>query len=302
METFLLAVDSVYGLIFVGAAVLAALQSQRDLRLARGLVIVGVTLMATRWGVWALTTEANWLTRAAVGALIGATLFVLAPAALHWLSERIRASDEEGSVAKVHEDASSPSLPGLFIECGLARMPIKTTLPDEKIFVMQLFDGQFLGGLAEITTGGAEYSFGSNPAAAMMNTQRCQIINYGKETEVSIRLDLTAKIIETLDQGAGQRGTGKILDEKQLSILIRKIDPGPANPFVFYINNQSHNFVQIKFPSAATARRLTDRGERVVRVTLGDFIPLSLVPVFDAPPLPASPSTETVPLPPTKPH
>lgn len=90
METFLLAVDSVYGLIFVAAAVLAALQSQRDIRLARGLVIVGATLMAARWSVWALTTEANWMTRGAVGALIGATLFILVPSAIHWLSDRIK--------------------------------------------------------------------------------------------------------------------------------------------------------------------------------------------------------------------
>jgi hypothetical protein len=94
METFLLAVDSVYGLIFVAAAVLAALQTQRDIRLARVLVIVGAILMAIRWGAWAaLATESGWMTRGAVGALIGAALLILAPGAIHWLSERLKSEE-----------------------------------------------------------------------------------------------------------------------------------------------------------------------------------------------------------------
>jgi hypothetical protein len=91
METVLLAVDTVCTLIFSAAAVLAAFKSQRDLRLARFLVIIGAMLMAVRWATWGFTTEVPWLMRGAVGALIGASLFVLLPGVLHWLSDRLTA-------------------------------------------------------------------------------------------------------------------------------------------------------------------------------------------------------------------
>jgi hypothetical protein len=99
MDFVLYAADSVYTLIFIVAAVLAALQSRRDLQVARSLVIAGAIIVAVRWTVWAVTTEAPWPVRGVVGALIGATLFVLIPAALHWLSERQRAANPEAAEA-----------------------------------------------------------------------------------------------------------------------------------------------------------------------------------------------------------
>ncbi len=92
MEPLLYAADTVYTLVFAAAAVLAALQSQRDLSLARRLVIFGAIIVTVRWGVWAITTDTNWPVRAVVGALIGATLFALVPGAIHWLSDRIKPS------------------------------------------------------------------------------------------------------------------------------------------------------------------------------------------------------------------
>lgn len=89
MEPLLLAIDAIYGVILSVAAVLAALQSQRDLTIARSLIKIGAILMAVRWGAWAITTDVNWITRGMVGALIGATLFVLVPAAVHWITVRV---------------------------------------------------------------------------------------------------------------------------------------------------------------------------------------------------------------------
>jgi hypothetical protein len=88
MEYVLYAADGVYTIIFMAAGVLAALHSQRDLRAARTLIIVGAIIVAARWTTWAISTESPWPVRGAVGALIGATLFVLIPSALRWLSER----------------------------------------------------------------------------------------------------------------------------------------------------------------------------------------------------------------------
>jgi hypothetical protein len=49
----LYAADCVYTLIFVVAAVLAALQSRRDLQVAWSLVVAGAIIVAVRWTVWA---------------------------------------------------------------------------------------------------------------------------------------------------------------------------------------------------------------------------------------------------------
>jgi hypothetical protein len=88
MEFVLYAADTVYTLLFAVAAVVGTLQSQRDIQAARTLVIIGAIIVAVRWSAWAVTTDVIWSVRGGVGAIIGATLFILIPAALHWLSER----------------------------------------------------------------------------------------------------------------------------------------------------------------------------------------------------------------------
>lgn len=117
METILLAVDSVYGFIFLVVAVLAALNSNRDLTTAKRLVIVGAMLVAARWTVWAVTTEAPWPNRAVVGAIFGALLFTLVPAALLWIEER-----SKGAEATVPTPAPIPTpLPKPQVEKEIAQ-------------------------------------------------------------------------------------------------------------------------------------------------------------------------------------
>lgn len=91
MEIIFYAADSVYGLLFLVAGVLAALEPKRDhLRITRNLVLIGSALVAARWSAWAITTDQPWEIRGIVGALMGAALFVLVPGVLHWLAERDR--------------------------------------------------------------------------------------------------------------------------------------------------------------------------------------------------------------------
>ncbi len=92
MGDALLAVDTVYGIMFLVAGVLAAMQERRELVIAKWLVIGGAIVFLTRWGVWAMTTNAHWGVRAFAGAIIGAMLFALVPAAFHWLSDRANAA------------------------------------------------------------------------------------------------------------------------------------------------------------------------------------------------------------------
>jgi hypothetical protein len=103
--------DTAYTLLFVVAGVLAALESKRDLLVAKFLVIVGAIVLFIRWGVWAVITEQSWPVRVGVGAIIGALLLGLVPAAIHWLTDRAQASDHtpEASHTAAPNRASPPT-------------------------------------------------------------------------------------------------------------------------------------------------------------------------------------------------
>lgn len=93
MESVLLAADTACGLLFLVAGVLAALQSQRDLAIAKWLIWIGAALMAIRWVGWAAATDTPMWARAVVGALLGGLLFALLPASIHWINDRQRGGD-----------------------------------------------------------------------------------------------------------------------------------------------------------------------------------------------------------------
>lgn len=98
MEPALLAADTIYVLIFAAAGVLAALTSHKDLALAKRLVLIGALLMAARWSAWAIFSETPWLFRAIAGAIIGAALFTLVPAAIKWIDARPRENRQKDFV------------------------------------------------------------------------------------------------------------------------------------------------------------------------------------------------------------
>ena len=99
MDSILVVADSIYGLLLLVATVLAALQSHRDLGIAKRLVILGAIVMAARWLTWSISTDTSWEYRAVAGALLGAALFTLVPAALHWIEERLLVTEEPSRVA-----------------------------------------------------------------------------------------------------------------------------------------------------------------------------------------------------------
>jgi hypothetical protein len=135
MENVLYAADAVYGLLFLVAGVLAALEPRRDhVRIARNLVIIGSVIVAVRWSTWAVTTEAPWPARGIVGALIGATLFILVPGVLHWLFERQQGVATE---ARPILRLSSPGPPNLQISWRPSVL-FPETVEKKSPFVMSL--------------------------------------------------------------------------------------------------------------------------------------------------------------------
>lgn len=101
MGDLLLALDGAYGLLFLVAAVLAALESPRDLDRAKQLVRIGAAIFAIRWGLWALTTDVRWPIRATAAVVVCVTFFGLVPAALKWIDAR----SIKSKIAATHEQS-----------------------------------------------------------------------------------------------------------------------------------------------------------------------------------------------------
>ncbi len=87
MADVLSALDWIAALLFAGALGMIAL-TDKEIRVARTLVLVAVGLFVVRWGAWALMSDSPWYIKALVGACVGAFLFGAIPPALRWILEK----------------------------------------------------------------------------------------------------------------------------------------------------------------------------------------------------------------------
>jgi hypothetical protein len=93
---------------------------------------------------------------------------------------------------------------------------------------------------------------------------RCQITNYDNVPAIkaSIELSLTFR---KQNEDAGQPSETTLVQNN--SIKIGKLDSGATNSFVFYIANFSDDFVEVRFPNAATIHRLGESASKSVPIT-----------------------------------
>jgi hypothetical protein len=87
-------------------------------------------------------------------------------------------------------------------------------------------------------------------------TYECKVTNYYKETvfDVSMELHVVQQEAVRDPQNKGAAQSGKVVLERDWLIPIPKIDPGPANAFVFYASNFLDRFSTVMFPAAGRAR------------------------------------------------
>lgn len=265
MDTVLLAVDTIYGLIFLVAAVLAALQTQRDLVLARSLIIIGASFMALRWITWALVTEATWPARGLVGALIGAALFVLVPSSVHWVSDRIK--QQTPPETKPPESTPSSMVLGLLVECSiLGNEPI--IVPPEGLRSVDMDknpnDGQ---GMSISGEAGKPFMLYRDvqPFAAI----RCSISNYDNVPILSASMNL--RFVFRKDMRGPRYGSapGDTTLERSWNIRTPKIDPMGQSPMIFYIFNRANeDWGQVIFPKEAIVQRLGEANTKTVPITV----------------------------------
>jgi hypothetical protein len=124
--------------------------------------------------------------------------------------------------------------------------------------------------------GGSDYKFSDG----LRHVYRCQVINYESVTVTDISMDLHLtfqEVIQVGDNPNNQR-SGEVTLARSWPITIAKIDPGPQNPFVFYIFSATRHFVYVRFPAGATARRIGENTPMMLPVNSTSTAPMSFGP------------------------
>lgn len=94
----------------------------------------------------------------------------------------------------------------------------------------------------------------------------CQLTNYGKETLSNLKITFGLRFKEVLRERENQNsyggGTTTFIDSWECSV--RKLDPGPSERFVFYLRNETKDFLEVSMPEFIELRRLRESKPRKV--------------------------------------
>ena len=105
--------DSLFSALdWIGASLITAIfamniLSHSERKAMRWLVLAASTAVFLRWFMWALTTDSSWWMRGFIGALIGALLFVGAPAM--WRKSKTESSQSAPSIATPPASSTPPT-------------------------------------------------------------------------------------------------------------------------------------------------------------------------------------------------
>lgn len=199
-----------------------------------------------------------------------------------WLNRRLKELGENWQVPTTAPRPSSD--PGLFVECHFVRLPIKLP-PDGRIHALNLQPLPLEaggGGLAEYSgEAGGEFKLGPE----FMTAYRCQITNYGAKPLIGMTVGLYVVFRENVKDkdNPNTSHSGDIIAQRPWRIDIQKIDPGTANPFVFYIWNMTHDFGTVSFFTTATAEYIGDPERFEFRITSAHSMPLMVNPLIELP-------------------
>lgn len=156
----------------------------------------------------------------------------------------------------------------LFIQCQRSFLP-KLPPPAGTLYVLRpwaLPAENGGGGLSEQTTT-SEFAWPTDKVGLPLSTYKCEVTNYGKEPVANVTLAPTLTFRKAIAQGNGQINSGDVTLSRNWPILIRKIDPGKADSFVFYTVNEYNHFLRVTFPTVATIAVMGDVGSQSVPLT-----------------------------------
>jgi len=157
----------------------------------------------------------------------------------------------------------------ILIECHFGLMP-KVVPPEGRIYVLGLWplpQESGGGGMAEyFAHPGSEWTWSSNKSD-LAQAYRCQLTNYGAATvfNLSMAFPVIFREIVRDSKNPSQMTSGKVTVSREWPIEVTKIDVG-LNGFVFYIQNNSEQFVQVFLPQSAMLQRARDNKRGNVRL------------------------------------
>ena len=131
------------------------------------------------------------------------------------------------------------------------------------------------GGLAEyFATAGSEWKWNNSTEPEW--SYRCELSNYTSRVLLNVELTMHATFFEAslVPNQPNSYSHGKVTLDRDWMVPIAKIDPGPQQPFVFFIWNCCvENFVRVSAPATATAEspNATSRQELVVKQSSGNL-------------------------------
>lgn len=168
-----------------------------------------------------------------------------------WFNKRLR---ELGEDWHIQTELKQSSEPGLFVECHLARFPLKVPLGGQvyalNLNALPLENGG--GGIAEYS---AQPDSEMNLGPQITTGQRCIVTNHGSKPLVNVAIGLSLLFQEQIkdkDNPSASWSGGTVL-ERPWRVDIRKIDPSPGAQFEFYIWNMTPHFANVSFLGKATA-------------------------------------------------
>lgn len=165
----------------------------------------------------------------------------------------------------------------LFIQCQRSFLP-KLPPPGGTLYLLQpwaLPAESGGGGLSERTTT-SEFAWPTDKVGFPLSAYKCEVTNYGKEPVANVSLTPHLTIRKAIAQENGQINSGDVTISRDWPILIRKIDPGKGDSFIFYAVNEYEHFLRVTFPTVATISVMGDVRTQSVPLTHSglDFIEL----------------------------
>jgi hypothetical protein len=191
-----------------------------------------------------------------------------------WINRKLKQMGESWQVQSVIRKSNEP---GLFVECGYARFPIKVPASG-RVYALNLNAIPLViggGGMGEyISRPDTDMNFGLEITEAY----RCTISNYGPKPLINIVIGLYVIFQEKItdEKNANSSHSGDVVAERPWRIDIKKIDPVPGNQFEFYIWNMTPHYAYVSFPDSATAEYIGNSERLEFRVSSTNAYPLTL--------------------------
>jgi hypothetical protein len=252
------------GLAMAGGAVVLTLKTPKytAARAAFCIAAICIILVGVIWGV---TAEHSSMLARYLGAGLTAAL---ASMGLVWIL--------------THLQETKPEL-SLFLECSTGTLP-RIFPPSGRYYVTEILDLKYHpdGEAVPLSLG---YHFGSPGAQAFPPESvhwatECKITNYG--TLPVFNAVLLARVLfneaHHPENQPDSWQSGPVKAYKSASIAIAKIDAGKDSPFVFYLQSQSPDFVEVTFLPEVSLQEGADPVPKSGRLIIPTYTHVSFAP------------------------